>query len=126
MPWIPGYKPARHFQGAIAEATGRYLDREPGTLDVPTISGRQDPALQDVFVPTPVLEDHAAAIPKTLRRMIRKFDPVDRDRRNRTLGHAGEQFVLEIERRQLADLSRAAPGSENHQWLGADTLFPLA
>jgi hypothetical protein len=35
MPWIPGYKPARHYQGAIAGAISRYLVRAPEALDVP-------------------------------------------------------------------------------------------
>jgi len=39
-----------------------------------------------------------------LRRLIAKFDPVERDLRNRALGRAGEEFVVELERRQLADL----------------------
>ncbi len=37
-------------------------------------------------------------------RLIAKFDPVERDHRNRALGKAGEEFVLELERRQLADM----------------------
>jgi len=36
-------------------------------------------------------------------RLVRKFDPVERDHRNRTLGKAGEAFVVDLERRQLTD-----------------------
>lgn len=35
-----------------------------------------------------------------------KFDPVWRDLRNRALGRAGEEFVVELERRQLAGFGR--------------------
>jgi hypothetical protein len=42
-----------------------------------------------------------------LQRLVRKFDPVERDHRNRTLGKAGEAFVLEIERKQLTDIDRS-------------------
>jgi hypothetical protein len=35
------------------------------------------------------------------KRLIRKFDPVERDFRNRALGKAGEEFVLELERNKL-------------------------
>jgi hypothetical protein len=50
-------------------------------------------------------------MPAALRRLIAKYDPVERDRRNRALARAGEEFVLELERRQLTgqgrqDLSR--------------------
>jgi hypothetical protein len=37
-----------------------------------------------------------------LRRLTAKFDPVERDLRNRALDRAGAEFVLELERRQLA------------------------
>jgi hypothetical protein len=45
-------------------------------------------------------------MPASLRRLIVKFDPVERDRRNRALGRAGEEFVLGLERRQLVELGR--------------------
>lgn len=50
-------------------------------------------------------------LPASLRRLIAKYDSVERDRRNRALGLAGEEFVVELEHRQLAgsgrqDLSR--------------------
>jgi hypothetical protein len=44
---------------------------------------------------------------QALRRLVRKFDPVERDHRNRSLGKAGEQFVIDIERRRLAGTGRA-------------------
>lgn len=37
-----------------------------------------------------------------LDRLVRKFDPVERDFRNRQLGRAGEEFVVDLERRMLA------------------------
>jgi len=39
--------------------------------------------------------------------LVRKFDPVERDFRNRNLGKAGESFVLELERKQLAKADRS-------------------
>ena len=36
-----------------------------------------------------------------LERLVRKFDPVQRDFRNRQLGRAGEEFVVELERKRL-------------------------
>jgi hypothetical protein len=36
-----------------------------------------------------------------------KFDPVERDFRNRSLGKAGEAFVIELERDKLAKAERS-------------------
>ncbi|MFP5210289.1 MAG: DUF3883 domain-containing protein [Acidobacteriota bacterium] len=102
--WIPGYKPARHYQGAIAEAIARYLASHPAALDMPAPSPRI-PAPESVFVPAPEAEPNEQ-LPAPLRRLMAKYDPVERDRRNRALGRAGEEFVVELERRQLAGLGR--------------------
>ena len=45
-------------------------------------------------------------MPVRLQRLVRKFDPVQRDHRNRQLGKAGEAFVLDLEARRLHDESR--------------------
>ena len=45
-------------------------------------------------------------IPERLQRLIRKFDPVERDQCNRFLGKAGEAFVLDVEQRQLTEADR--------------------
>jgi hypothetical protein len=56
--------------------------------------------------PPPVL-----ALPSTdsppLARLVRKFDPAARDARNRQLGRAGEQKVLEFERHRLFSEDRS-------------------
>lgn len=105
MRWIPGYKPASHAQTeAIPEAIERYLVRNPDALN-PPIPTVHVPTNTDVFVPAPA-PCPAEPIGDAVRRLIRKFDPVERDRRNRALGQAGEEFVLELERRQLTELGR--------------------
>ena len=45
-------------------------------------------------------------IPKRLRELVRKFDPVARDYRNRALGSAGEEFVVDLEQRRLNEANR--------------------
>jgi hypothetical protein len=42
-----------------------------------------------------------------LRQLIAKFDPVERDHRNRSLGKAGEGFVFDLERKRLSDGHRS-------------------
>jgi hypothetical protein len=90
MPWIPGYKPRRNFQGAIIEAIGRYLTREPAIIDTIPVLPTQSPPFNSVFVPVPVLTGDSEPVPGALRRLIARFDPVERDHRNRALGRAGE------------------------------------
>jgi hypothetical protein len=103
--WIPGYKPARHYQGAIAEAILRYLAGNPAALDMPVPSPRV-PEPESVFVAPPPPTEPREQMPAALRRLIAKYDPVERDRRNRALGRAGEEFVVELERRQLTRIGR--------------------
>ena len=62
-------------------------------------------AIEPVFVNAPLLEGLAAR-PKDLERLVRKFDPVERDHRNRALGKAGEEFVLQLERCRLKEAGR--------------------
>jgi hypothetical protein len=38
---------------------------------------------------------------------VRKFDPVERDERNRSLGRAGESFVVDVERLRLTGANRS-------------------
>lgn len=64
------------------------------------------PALADVFIAPPQITD-AGRVPPRLERLVRKFDPVERDFCNRSLGKAGEEFVLNLERRQLTASDRS-------------------
>lgn len=47
---IPGYKPARHYQGAIAEVISRYLVRAPEALDMPAPSPGGRPQMTSSFL----------------------------------------------------------------------------
>jgi hypothetical protein len=111
LPWIPGYTPKRNYQNAIFDAIDRYLTMHPDMLDLVPVSPAATPPPADVFVTAPALVVPSDPVPPRLRRLVRKFDPVERDHRNRSLGKAGERFVVDLERRRLAmadrsDLSR--------------------
>lgn len=104
LPWIPGYKPKRNYQNAIFDAIDRYLTLHPSILELsPNAPDVLPPSQADIFVEAPVIIADSAAVPERLRRLVRKFDPVERDHRNRSLGKAGEEFVVELERRVLTD-----------------------
>ncbi len=106
LPWIPGYKPKRNYQSAIFAAIDRYLS---ANVD---IAYQQAPsavfhAAEDsgVFIDAPPLEPESDRPPQLIQ-LIKKFDPVERDFRNRALGTAGEEFVLQLERRNLTKMER--------------------
>jgi hypothetical protein len=105
LPWIPGYKPKRNYQGAIFDAIDRYLSAHGKVLDVTATKAVRPENADAVFVTPPRLKP-VPPRPPALERLIGKFDPVARDYRNRTLGSAGEAFVLDIERNRLGKAER--------------------
>jgi hypothetical protein len=107
MAWIPGYKPKRNYQNAIFGAIDRFLTQHPAILEPIPTSPVVPPLPAEIFVPPPTLSAPNERTPEPLRRLIRKFDPVERDRCNRSLGKAGEEFVVDLERRQLTKADRS-------------------
>jgi hypothetical protein len=105
LPRVKGYLPAANYQKAIIPAIDRYLSLNPIALHPEnSASGFQErsglfiekaPTLLPV---TPRRED--------VQRLVRKFNPVERDFRNRRLGREGEELVLRFERDRLQRLDR--------------------
>jgi len=104
MPWISGYKPRRNYQNAIFDAIDRYLTKHPAILEPTPSLLPPPPPPAEIFVAPPTLT--ADPIPERLRRLVQKFDPLERDHRNRSLGKAGEAFVVDLEKRQLTEADR--------------------
>jgi hypothetical protein len=106
LPWIVGYKPKRNYQASIFGAIDRYLSSNQDVvyeqLPPKVLAVADDGA---AFVDAPQLELPSVR-PWQLERLVRKFDPVERDLRNRSLGRAGEEFVLEIEKKKLEKFER--------------------
>jgi len=101
LPWIPGYKPKWNYQNAIFGAIDRYLTKHPDALELVRISPIAPKTPSTVFVDPPIRTKASDSMPIALRHLVRKFDPVERDYRNRSLGKAGESFVVDLERHQL-------------------------
>jgi hypothetical protein len=106
MPWIPGYKPKLNYQNAIFDAIDRYLTGHARILDPTPRAQSALPSTSDIFIDPPVLKPSGERIPKRLLHLIRKFDPVERDHRNRSLGEAGESFVVDLEKKRLSEANR--------------------
>ena len=107
LPTIRGYKPKYNFQNAIFGAIDRYLSANLGVLDfAPAIEGgiAEPMSLFEDAPPLPNFEP--APKPEQLERLIRKFDPSERDFKNRALGKAGEALIVDFERRRLAEAER--------------------
>lgn len=106
-PWIAGYKPKRNYQQAIFGAIDRYLTRNPAALEfTPSVSRPPNMGTAALFVAPPPLCRQNESIPEQLQTLVNKFDPVERDRRNRALGKAGEEFVIRFERQRLTEEDR--------------------
>lgn len=131
LPWIAGYKPKRNYQAAIFDAIDRFLSEHGKIL---TLAPPKPPLapdnVQSIFVEPPALVERSD-LPRRLERLVRKFDPIERDQRNRTLGRAGEAFVIDVERKQLLKagrqiLPREFDGSRKTKGTKpATTSFPL-
>ncbi len=107
LPWIPGYKPKRNYQNAIFDAIDGYLSTHPDILEPVTSAPAILPVAAEIFVLPPALTAEKEQVPEPLQRLVRKFDPVKRDYRNRALGKAGEELVIDVERRKLAEADRS-------------------
>lgn len=119
LPTINGYKPFSNFQEALGRTIERYLLDHPDVLHGDAFMPRwgRDLAAPSApgFIDTPaIFVDDAppppgaprAPRPQGLERLVRKFDPVARDFRNRSLGKAGEALIVDFERRRLEMLDR--------------------
>lgn len=104
LPWLRGYKPRANYQEALIAEVGKHLPSATWLQAVPT--DRPTPAIpvDELFVAPPERHSRRASAP--LDRLVRKFDPAERDERNRNLGRAGEEFVVEVEERRLLSAGR--------------------
>lgn len=96
---ISGYKPRDNYQAAILGAIERHLD-QTGGRDLSLVPKAPSGILEMVDAPTPAFRNSPRR--QDLQKIVLRFDPVERDLRNRELGLAGEKAVVEHERHWLA------------------------
>lgn len=106
LPIISGYKPLPNFQRSIIDAIDRYLSSNPRSLEPiqPEVSTLNEPP--SLFVEPPPALHSISQKNEGLVRLIRKFDPAERDLRNRLLGKSGEAMIFAFERQRLIDQGR--------------------
>jgi len=105
LPRIRGYLPAANYQKAIVAAIDRYLSQNPVALHPEQVVGgfAERPGL---FVETPPMLLPVTPRREDIERLVRKFNPVERDFRNRKLGRDGEELVFQFEQERLKQLDR--------------------
>ena len=106
---IRGYRPLPNFQNALIDGVGRYLSRFGEPVFVASSQAPSklvDPA--SLYIgPPPSPPPSEQKEPDALRRLVRKFDPAERDARNRKLGKQGEELIFLREREQLIKIGRS-------------------
>ncbi len=109
LPYINGYKPRGNSQLLLRKSVQAYV------LKNQHVVGAIVDALEEVKLPgeksylaalvaPPSREDLVRGPVSTRQRLPRKLDFAARDEANRTLGRAGEQWVIEFEQQRLIDM----------------------
>jgi Protein NO VEIN, C-terminal len=102
---ITGYLPASNYQKAIIPAVDRYISNNPVALHPEQTAGTLAER-KHLFIDAPPPLLPIAPRSEDMERLVRKFNPVERDFRNRKLGRDGEELVFHHERQRLMQLER--------------------
>jgi hypothetical protein len=125
FPWISGYKPYGNYQRLLAEVVLDRLDSHDHLqkLARAIADGDISPTyIEDVQAVAPPRAEHPGLyireqdgpIPRTYR--ARRIDYFEREAQNRSLGRAGEELVVRLERQRL--LREGAPRlAEKVEWV---------
>jgi Domain of unknown function (DUF3883) len=108
--WIKGLAPLANYQELLAEKIAlrvQTLDSLPVAQESKFGGSGFEEEQAFVWGPPPVLQKGEAPNPDFIDRLIRRFDPVERDMRNRALGLAGEEFALNQEKQFLTLVGRS-------------------
>jgi hypothetical protein len=114
FPYISGYKPRSNYQQLLYEVVSERLAADPQLLNVAAADADQPivvPEVDDILAvltapPTSTEPPRAAQQPQARRSFSTNY--LEREARNRSLGLAGEQFVLNFERARLLNLRKDA------------------
>jgi Protein NO VEIN, C-terminal len=106
LPWINGYKPRAHFQKTIINAIDRYLSRHPAAQPPEVLADAFSDRPQLFVEPPPTLGPRTPR-PEMVQRLVRKFNPAERDFLNRKLGLSGEETIFRFEQERLRQWDRA-------------------
>ena len=104
-PWLSGYRPAHNYQGTLMQVLEQNIERFDvlfAPLETVGHSGfAEAPVMVYEAPPQPIVRPE---LPEgsEIKRLVRKFDPAQRDDRNRRLGLMGEEYVFRSEKHRLS------------------------
>lgn len=110
LPFIPGYKPRGNSQLLLRKAVQRFVLENAGTMThvvdaLEEVKTPRQKSYKAVIVDPPAVESVATVGSREPKvRLPRKVDYATRDEANRSLGRAGEQWVIDFEQQRLQDL----------------------
>ncbi|MDP3669897.1 MAG: DUF3883 domain-containing protein [Telluria sp.] len=115
FPYINGYKPRSNYQALLAEVVANRMSQSPELHEIAAADADRPmvvPEVDDILSvltdrPRPIAERNRVAEPVVpLVRMTTNY--IEREARNRSLGAAGELFVINYERARLIQVGREA------------------
>jgi hypothetical protein len=112
FPYINGYKPRSHYQALLADVVVERLERTPRLTEIAAADADRPiavPEVDDILAvltgpPKPNHHGWTAGFPVQGVRLTTNY--IEREARNRSLGGAGELFVLNYERARLIHAGR--------------------
>jgi len=110
--YIPGYKPAWNYQELLETVVlDRLASEDRDILQIETVLIDQVPGIRNVDSTKTILVEPPERVPErrvreSSARIPRKINYTERELRNRTLGEKGEEFVIDFEKKRLAELGR--------------------
>lgn len=113
QPWITGYKPKARFQNSLVDAVLRSLEQRLDWSSTRLVSrGDATNRVREAPImwigPAPTFFNELPPVDaKFMASIARKYDVAERDARNRSLGRAGEERVLEHEKAVLNSAGRS-------------------
>jgi len=119
FPFIAGYKPRSNYQQLLAEVVERRLSGNARLLEIAAVDADRPMVVPDVSDLLSVLIDapHFGGIDRGVREtptFSRKLTTnyIEREAQNRSLGSAGEEFVINFERARLIRAGRESLASK--------------
>ena len=121
LPWIAGYKPMLNSQESLTFAVERHYESILGVANI--LEANESSGLEEarvlIFEDPPPLQIEVDALDEgNIARLVRKFDPAERDMRNRNLGKRGEELMFNWERTRL--LSCSLELANRVRWVSQD------
>jgi len=118
FPYLPGYAPRFNYQGLVTEVLAELLPTNSPLLslavadaDAPIVVPEVEDILS-VLTPKPTTPSESEKVREDVPPLVRlSTNYVEREAHNRSLGTAGEQFVLNYERARLIHLGKESLAS---------------